>query len=161
MWTERYAEARDLALEMIRLYPDNEQGYTMAARAYRGEGDTRKSRDVLARGLEKIPDSVGLAYLHLVAGFDLKIESVCSFEVREAVERHENSGLIRVLLSRCEAIGGRPEEALATLRQAVDLGFQGVERLEEAEDFSEVIELEGFQALRAIAESDKANAGPD
>ena len=72
MWTDRYTEARDYALEMIHLYPDVEQGYIMAARAYRGTGDTGKSREILERGLEKLPDSQGLRYLYLVAGFDLE-----------------------------------------------------------------------------------------
>lgn len=147
MWTERYVEARDYALEMVRLYPDNEQGYIMAARAYRGEDETQKSREILGRGLEKLPDSEGLAYLYLVAGFDLEIDSVCSAEVSQAGARHPQSALVRVLRSRCEASSGQAELALATLKEAVELGFGGVKRLEEAVEFSEVIQMEGFRVL--------------
>jgi arylsulfatase A-like enzyme len=161
MWTGRFAEARDHALEMIRLYPDNEQGYSMAARAYRGEGEKGRAREVLARGLEKLPESVGLRYLYLVAGFDLELDSVCAEEVPQAVEQHPESGVIRVLRSRCEAISGDPERALATLREAVALGFDGLPRLAEAEEFSEVIELEGFQDLVSESESDEKQGAPD
>jgi arylsulfatase A-like enzyme len=161
MWTERYGEARDHALEMVRLYPDNEQGYIMAARAYRGEDDPQKSRDILGRGLEKLPDSAGLAYLHLVAGFDLEIESVCKSEVSQAVERHPRSALLRVFQSRCEAARGQSELALATLKEAVELGFGDVKRLEEAPEFSEVIEMEGFLALVEEEERDEATTELD
>ena len=161
MWTDRYAEARDHALEMIRLYPDNEQGYTMAARAYRGEGETRKAREVLERGLEKLPDSEGLRYLYLVAGFDLEIGSVCTEGVPQAVEMHSGSALVRVLRSRCEALGGMPEQALATLKEAVELGFSGIERLEDVEEFSEVVQMEEFLALKAAAGQDDPTTGSE
>jgi arylsulfatase A-like enzyme len=161
MWTERYTEARDYALEMIHFYPDVEQGYIMAARAYRGAGDTGKSREILARGLEKLPDSQGLSYLYLVAGFDLEIESVCTDEVPEAIERHTQSALLRVLRSRCEAMNGMPEKALATLKEAVELGFTDVQRLNEAEEFSEVVQMEEFRALAATADPGEAGAGGD
>ena len=161
MWTDRYAEAGAHALEMIRLYPDVEQGYIMAARAYRGEGDTQKSREILGRGLEKLPDSQGLRYLHLVAGFDLGFESVCSDEVPDAVEQHPRSALLRVLRSRCEAMDGTPEKALATLKEAIQLGFSGVQRLEEAEEFAEVIQMEEFRALAASEDEGGRGADPE
>jgi len=161
MWTDRYAEARDYALEMIHLYPDVEQGYIMAARAYRGAGDTAKSREILGRGLEKLPDSQGLSYLSLVAGFDLKIESVCTDEVPEALEKHSQSALLRVLRSRCEAMNGMPERALATLKDAVDLGFVGVRRLDEVEEFSELLQMEEFRALAAAEDLGDSGAGDD
>jgi len=161
MWTDRFTEARDYALEMIHLYPDVEQGYIMAARAYRGADDTQKSREILERGLEKLPDSQGLSYLYLVAGFDLEIESLCTDEVPAAVEKHPRSALLRVLRSRCEAMNGMPEKALATLNEAVELGFVGVRRLEEAEDFSEVVQMEEFQALAATEDQGEPAAAGD
>ena len=159
MWTDRHAEARDYALEMIHLYPDVEQGYIMAARAYRGAGDAGKSREILQRGLEKLPDSQGLSYLYLVAGFDLEIDSVCTDEVPEAIEKHPRSALIRVLLARCEAMRGMPEKSLATLKEAVGLGFVGVRRLEEAAEFSEVVQMEEFRELAAAEDQVDPGAG--
>jgi arylsulfatase A-like enzyme len=156
MWTDRPVEAQDHALELIRIYPDNERGYTTAARAYKMQEQTRKSLEVLGRGLEKLPDSVGLRYLHLVAGFDLGIEDVCPNQVPLAVDQHPESGLIRMLRSRCEAIDGQAEQAMATLKEAVELGFTGVEQLEEAEEFSEVVQLEEFRTL-----IDSLETGPD
>jgi tetratricopeptide (TPR) repeat protein len=154
MWTDRGAEAQDYALEMIRLYPDNEQGYRMAARAYQSQKNTRKAFEVLERGLEQLPDSEGLRYLHLVAGFDMKIATVCSEQVPQAIAQHSDSGLLLVLRSRCEAMEGLTEQALATLKEAVELGFTRIEQLEGAEEFSEVIQLEEFRELVASLNQD-------
>jgi uncharacterized membrane-anchored protein len=161
MWTDRYAEARDHALEMVRLYPDVEQGYVMAARAYRGDGETEKSRKILRRGLEKLPDSQGLKYLYLVSGFDLEIASVCSDELPEALEQHAGSALLTVLRSRCEAMNGMPEKAVATLREAVELGFGGVRKLAEAEEFAEVVQMEEFKVLAAEEERGGPGVGTE
>jgi len=154
MRTDRGAEAQDYALEMIRLYPDNEQGYRTAARAYKSQKNARKAFEVLERGLEKLPDSEGVKYLYLVAGFDLEIATVCSEQVPQAIAQHPNSGLLRVLRSRCEAMDGLTERALASLKEAVELGFTQVDQLEEVEEFSEVIQLEEFRELVASLDQD-------
>jgi arylsulfatase A-like enzyme len=151
--TNRWKEAQDLAAKMIEIYPDGDRGYIHLAQSYKAQGDVKRAREVAGEGLKHASKSLQLRYVHLIAGFDLKLPAVCSGEVAEAVTRHPKSGLIRVLVARCAAMAGDTKGSIAALEKAVELGFDDVAGLEKAEDFGPVARTPEFARLiRSTAE---------
>jgi arylsulfatase A-like enzyme len=149
----RPVEAQDIGAEFVRLYPDNERAYIQLAIAYQAQQESESAYDVLKQGLRAVPDSEALVYYSVVAAFEARHESVCESELRDALAVHPGSGRLLVLRARCEAEGGAPETALATLHEAHEVGFHEFKLLERAEEFRDVVALQGWQPLVAAGEA--------
>ncbi|HXV77173.1 MAG TPA: sulfatase-like hydrolase/transferase, partial [Candidatus Polarisedimenticolaceae bacterium] len=154
--SDRFEEAQDTAVEIIRHYPDREQGYLLLARCYRAEERVDEAFRVLSEGLERVGESAGLRYFYIVAGFEVDAEGLCEETVPRAVESHPDSARLTVMLARCEAGAGKTDAALDTLARAVELGFPALEQLKEGEEFEEVMRHPRFAEL--LAEVDRRRA---
>jgi hypothetical protein len=101
----------------------------------------------------------------LVAGFDAGRSEMCSELVPAATADHPESWRILLMRARCEARRSDPEAALATLREAFNLGMRQADAILQAEDFIAVVELPEFQVFleeleaRRDAESNEASSG--
>jgi arylsulfatase A-like enzyme len=157
MWTDRFEDAQGVSAEIVRIYPERPQGYTLLARAYKAGNMIEEAHLVLAQGLERAGESATLRYLHIVAGFDLGLPGLCIEPVPSAVERYPDSALLRVLQARCEIRSGAVEQALDTITRAIELGFTAVEKLEEAEDFEELVNHPRYRELISVIDE----SGPD
>jgi len=155
---DRTDEALEHALAAVRIYPDHERAHQTLAGIHRERDQVEEALSALREGLKSMPDSEVLLYLALVAAFEANMKEVCDEQVTRAVAEHPDSGRILVLHARCQARDGDTELALATVVSAVDLGFRRLSLLETTEDFSSVIALPGFRALKDEVERDVPGA---
>jgi arylsulfatase A-like enzyme len=149
MQTERLEEAQDVAAEFVRIYPEDERGYVLLARAYRARDGVDEAAQVLAQGLKSAGDSANLRFLSIVAAFEQDGVDPCEDQVPGAVERYPASALMLVMQARCEARQGRTEQALGTLERAVEIGFSKLEDLDEVEDFAELARTSRYEGMVA------------
>ena len=158
--TGRWDAARDFAAKMVEIYPEGDRGYIHLAQADKAQGNVKRAHDLAAKGLTKAPKSLQLRYVYLLTGFDLKLPEVCKVQVPDAVAKHPKSGLIRVLVARCAAMGGDTQGSIAALEKAVELGFDGVAGLEKAEDFEQVVRTPDFARLVSSAAEPSPTPAP-
>ncbi len=144
---ERHEEAIVPARRLVEINPEAEAAHAGLATAYMNVNRPAEAQQALETGLEAIPGSERLTYLSLVAAWDAG-DDPCGDRTADAIAAHPDSARMRILQARCQARDGRPEAALATLKEAVDLGFTRLEMLEEEAEFAAVVALEGFATLR-------------
>jgi predicted Zn-dependent protease len=150
-------EAQDVAAEMIRLYPDNDQSYVLMARTYHAQGQDELAFRTLSQGLARVPHSELLTYLAAVAAFDAQHADVCDRQVPAAVQQFPAAPRMLVLRARCESMEGDQDKTLATLEQAVALGFGRMQLLADAGEFEALKSDPRFQAL--LEKKDESTVG--
>jgi len=156
----RAREAQDFAAELLRLYPENDNGYAVLAQAYQAQGQTATAYDVLNQGRSKNPKSERLAYLSAVAAYESGRDTACTEDLEPLLEHFPRSSRILVMRSRCEARSGDAAAALATLGQAVEAGFREIDLVTASDEFAAVVQLPGFAELQAEIESRKNESAP-
>ena len=155
---DRAAEALPVAQRLVEVNAVAERHHITLAQAYKGVGQFSEARRAILSGMEQIPDSELLMYFSVVTGFEAGLPEICSAIVPEALASYPESGRMRVMEARCQARDGEAALALATLTQAVQLGFHGLVLLPTSGDFAKVAASDGF---RALVESVKKSQGED
>lgn len=141
---ERPAEAQDVAAELLRVYPNNPQAYTLLARAYSAQDEPQIAFEVLQQGVGVLPRSAPLAYLSVVAAFEARHPEVCTASVPALLNRFPTFTATLILQARCEIGDGRIDDALSTLRTAADRGFARFELLRDVEEFEALVQDDRF-----------------
>ncbi len=157
--TGRGEESLVPSRRLVELNPDSQPAHVALAAALARLGRPAEARQSLSAAIARFPDSEQLAYLGIVAGFEID-EPVCDGEVPAAVDRFPESARIRLLDARCQARGGDVDAALEALRQAVDRGFRRFEVIESAPDFAGLVADERFGGLvESTREADSGAGG--
>lgn len=147
---DRFDEALEHAQLMPRIFPENEHGLALLAEVYLARDEPAAAEAALRRALTVLPNSERLRYLSLVLAFELGHSQVaCREGVSAALAEHSGSARLLVLRARCEALEGRVAEAIATLGQATEAGFQSLGSIEGLADFREVVAHPAFAEMRA------------
>jgi len=150
-------EALAPSKRLVELYPKNANSYSTHGRALSEAGRADEAYKLLLSARDTVEDSEAASYFLLVAGFDAG-EPVCDGLVQSTLEEFPRSARTHVMQSRCDLLGeDGVQAAIRTLTTAVQLGYKGIELLENFEEFKDVVNDPQFDFLIELQDPSKAN----
>ncbi|MDH3786907.1 MAG: hypothetical protein OEV00_16470, partial [Acidobacteriota bacterium] len=144
----KFQEAQDVAKEFMDRYPDADQSYINFGHILKARGDDASTLAHFRNARERFPDSEWIAYYELLAGFDNDLPEVCEAMIRKAIDDFPTFSPITVMLARCSARNGDPDQAVSLLRIAVANGYASMSLVEASADFADTLRSEAWRSWR-------------